>query len=74
MKGTAASYKRQQVFYGGMFLLGIIVALLYLIHLIQTMDTLPVFRMMVKVLMLLLCVLKTVDYYKEYRKHAAIKP
>lgn len=74
MKGTATLYKRQKVFYGGMFLLGIIIAPLYLIRLVQTMDTLPVFRLMVKLLALLFCVVKTVDYYKEYRKHAAIKP
>ena len=70
MKETANSYKRQLIFYGGMFLLGIIIVPLYLIHLVQTMNTVHVFRMILKVLVLSFCVVKTVYYYKAYKRYA----
>ena len=71
MRETANSYKRQRIFfYGGMFLLGIIITPSYPIHLVQTMNTVHVFRMILKVLVLLFCVVKTVDYYKAYKRYA----
>jgi hypothetical protein len=70
MKETANSYKRQRIFYGGIFLLGIIITPLYLIHLVQTMNTVHVFRMILKVLVLAFCVVKTVDCYKAYKRYA----